>query len=390
MVIRVSKPEINLRDKLSQLELPVGPYGSSLMRVDDKMEAARIVGVGRKNMIRNGNFIINQKAPTFTNISSGHIFDGWYMHDSTNGSIAATITEATPYPPECSKYLQVQCTGTDTNLSSGQYVSLACSVEGFYFEQAKWGTRHAKDLTLSFYHRHTRPGVYSGCFRNVAANINYVFEYTQEQGDTWELAECIIIGEQTSSWTTGTGKAVNLNWSLGDESHTSDTPGKWFSGQYYHASTRQVNMMTSTSNYFRITAVQLEVGKGKTPFDDIGYESMLAWCQRYFAIIPSGTVFPGRGNSGSSYIYSYSLPVPLRASPTVATDNNLAHGTFTMRRYRDGTGVSDSTNTPTTNSTYFRGHTNMIHLLTGGFTGGDDRSAILFLSGGAITLNAEI
>ena len=80
----------------------------------------------------------------------------------------------------------------------------------------------------------------------------------------------------------------------------------------------------------------------------------------------------------------------MRASPTVGTDNDIAHGTFSMRRYRDGTGVSDSTNTPTTNSTYFRGHTNMIHLLTGGFTGGDDRSAILFLSGGAITLNAEI
>ena len=51
MVIRVSKPEINLRDKLSQLELPVGPYGSSLMRADDIMEAARIVGVGRKNTL---------------------------------------------------------------------------------------------------------------------------------------------------------------------------------------------------------------------------------------------------------------------------------------------------------------------------------------------------
>ena len=372
MVIRVSKPEINLRDKLSQLELPVGPYGSSLMRVDDKMEAARIVGVGRKNMIRNGNFSVNQKSGTFTNIASSHIFDGWYGHDSTNGSIAATIAEATPYPPECSKYIQIQCTGTDTNLTSGQYVSLTCSIEGTYFQQAQWGTRHAKDLTLSFYHRHTLPGVYSGCFRNSAANINYVFEYTQEQADTWELAE------------------VNLNWSLGDESHTSDTPGKWFSGQYYHASTRQVNFMTNTSNYFRITAVQLEVGKGKTPFDDIGYESMLAWCQRYFSIIPSGTVFPGRGNSGSSYIYSYPLPVPLRASPTVGTNNDIAHGTFSIRRYRDATGVSDSTDTPTTNSTYFRGHTNMIHLLTGGFTGADDRSATLFLSGGAITLNAEI
>ena len=390
MVIRVSKPEINLRDKLSQLELPVGPYGSSLMRSDDKMEAARIVGVGRKNMIRNGNFSVNQKAGTFTNISSGHIFDGWYGHDSTNGSIAATIAEATPYPPECSKYIQIQCTGADTNLSSNQYVSLACSIEGTYFQQAQWGTRHAKDLTLSFYHRHTRPGIYSGCFRNSAANLNYVFEYTQEQGDTWELAEIQIIGEQTNSWTTGTGKALNLNWSLGDETSVSDTPGKWFSGQYYHGSTRQINFMSSTSNYFRITAVQLEVGKGKTPFDDIGYESMLAWCQRYFNAITSGTVFPGRGNSGSSYIYSYSLPVPMRASPTVGTNNDLAHGTFSVRRYRDGTGVSDSTSTPTTSSTYFQEKTNMIHLIQGGFSGADDRSATLFLSGGAITLTAEL
>ena len=332
MVIRVSKPEINLRDKLSKLELPVGPYGSSLMRSDDKMEAARIVGVGRKNMIRNGNFIINQKAPTFTNISSGHIFDGWYMHDSTNGSIAATITEATPYPPECSKYLQVQCTGTDTNLSSGQYVSLACSIEGFYFEQAKWGTRHAKDLTLSFYHRHTRPGVYSGCFRNVAANINYVFEYTQEQGDTWELAECIIIGEQTSSWPTGNGKALNLNWSLADESSVSDTPGKWFSGQYYHGSTRQINFMTSTSNYFRITAVQLEVGKSKTPFDDIGFQAMQDWCERYYEIHwqntntnnPAGSHNDGYnalcsgGVSGSKAYFPFKYRTQKRANPTIS------------------------------------------------------------------------
>ena len=332
MVIRVSKPEINLRDKLSQLELPVGPYGSSLMRSDDKMEVARIAGVGRKNMIRNGNFSINQKSGTFTNISSGHIFDGWYGHDSTNGSIAATIAEATPYPPECSKYIQIQCTGTDTNLSSGQYVSLSCSIEGTYFQQAQWGTRHAKDLTLSFYHRHTRPGVYSGCFRNSAANINYVFEYTQEQGDTWELAEVIVIGEQTSSWTTGTGKAVNLNWSLGDESSVSDTPNKWFSGQYYHGSTRQINFMTSTSNYFRITAVQLEVGKGKTPFDNIGYEEMLAWCKRYYQQVgpasSSAMVLTGAGNGSARIRGMYQLIPEMRAAPTVTHDTSSENPTF--------------------------------------------------------------
>ena len=89
-------------------------------------------------------------------------------------------------------------------------------------------------------------------------------------------------------------------------------------------------------------------------------------------------------------MYSYQTPVPMRASPTVGTDNDLAHGTFSMRRYRDATGVSDSTSTPTTSATYFRGDTANITFYQGGFTAADDRSATLFLSGGAITLSAEI
>ena len=335
MVIRVSKPEINLRDKLSQLELPVGPYGSSLMRSDDKMEVARISGVGRKNMIRNGNFMINQKGvTTFTNITSGHIFDGWYGHDSTNGSISATIAEATPYPPECSKYLEIACTGTDTNLTSGQYVSLSCAIEGYYFQQAMWGTRHAKDLTLSFYHRHTRPGVYSGSIRNggSGSNYNYVFEYTQEQADTWELAEIQIIGPISNSWPTGNSKGVTITWSLGDEQWVSDNINKWFSGTYYHGSTRQINFMTSTDNRFRITAIQLEVGKGKTPFDDIGFQAMQDWCERYYEVHwqnhnpnnPAGAHNDGYnalssgGISGSKAYFPFKYRTQKRASPTIS------------------------------------------------------------------------
>ena len=385
MVIRVSKPEINLRDKLSQLELPVGPYGSSLMRSDDKMEAARIVGVGRKNMIRNGNFSVNQKAGTFTNISSAHIFDGWYGHDSTNGSIAATIAEATPYPPECSKYIQIQCTGTDTNLSSSQYVSLSCSIEGTYFQQAQWGTRHAKDLTLSFYHRHTLPGVYSGCFRDSDANYNYVFEYTQEQSDTWELAEIQIIGEQTNSWTTGTGKALNLNWSLGDETSVSDTPGKWFSGQYYHGSTRQVNMMTSTSNYFRITAVQLEVGKGKTPFDDIGYESMLAWCQRYFQQIVGYSDMvcagPGRSNGTTHAPFAVPLVTPLRASPTL---NACSWAVFTSNNQSNSASQTPAVTKWDANSLVLTCQLAGLSGMTNG------RALNVFLNGSTFTMSAEL
>ena len=90
--------------------------------------------------------------------------------------------------------------------------------------------------------------------------------------------------------------------------------------------------MTSTSNYFRITAVQLEVGKGKTPFDDIGYESMLAWCQRYYQQIgpasSSRMILSGAGN-GNARIRGLQQLVPeMRAAPTVTADTSSENFVF--------------------------------------------------------------
>ena len=90
------------------------------------------------------------------------------------------------------------------------------------------------------------------------------------------------------------------------------------------------------------------------------------------------------------YLYSYSPPVIMRASPTIATSDALAHGTFSIRRYRDSAGVSDSTTTPATNSTYFQNNQAFIYLQQDGFSATDDRSATIFISGGAITLSSEI
>jgi hypothetical protein len=78
--------------------------------------------------------------------------------------------------------------------------------------------------------------------------------------------------------------------------------------------------------------------------------------------------------------------------PNIGQTNSLTHGNYSMRRYRDATGVSDSTNTPTHTSSgvYFNTNIAMISLQLDGFTGADDRSATLFLQGGAITLSAEL
>ena len=175
-----------------------------------------------------------------------------------------------------------------------------------------------------------------------------------------------------------------------DDVHSQFTQWTSNSSPTYKVISGQKNFMDNTNNELYITGLQIEVGDTETSFEHRTYSDELLRCQRYFTFAPSGTVFPGRGNSGSSYIYSYQSTVPMRVSPTIGVSNDIAHGTFGVRRYRDGTGVSDSTSTPTTSSTYFSPNSNMIHLIQGGFSGADDRSATLFVSGGAITISAEL
>ena len=52
MTVRVSKPEFNLREKISELDKPTGLKGSELMRSETPQEARDLIGAnsGRKNL----------------------------------------------------------------------------------------------------------------------------------------------------------------------------------------------------------------------------------------------------------------------------------------------------------------------------------------------------
>ena len=71
MTVRVSKPEFNLREKLSELDKPVGLKGSELLKSETAQDARNLVSAGRKNIIINGDFRIAQRATTHN--SSGYL-----------------------------------------------------------------------------------------------------------------------------------------------------------------------------------------------------------------------------------------------------------------------------------------------------------------------------
>ena len=65
MTVRVNKQPFNIREKLSELERPIGVKGNELMRAETAQEAREIVSAGRKNLIINGDMRIAQRGTSF-------------------------------------------------------------------------------------------------------------------------------------------------------------------------------------------------------------------------------------------------------------------------------------------------------------------------------------
>ena len=286
--------------------------------------------------------------------------------NQTSGLGTNDILEALRYRVEAQDMATCGWNYTDPNsfitLSFWVKSSVSFNMKGYFFHHD--GSTQSYPLETGTLTANT----WTKIVRKIPGNSNVQFDNDADVGLTISFG---IFGSLFSS----ANSPVNQWVSYSSATLTNPSETTWY---------------TTNDATLEFTGLQLEVGDTATSFEHKRYADELLRCQRYFTFVPSGTVFPGRGNSGSSYIYSYQAPVPMRASPTIGTSNDIAHGTFSVRRYRDGTGVSDSTSTPTTNSTYFQGNTNMIHLIQGGFSGADDRSATLFVGGGAITMSAEL
>ena len=73
MTVRVSKPEFNLREKITELDKPTGLKGIELMRSETAQDARDLVSAGRKNLIINGAMQHAQRGTSTTTL--GYLID---------------------------------------------------------------------------------------------------------------------------------------------------------------------------------------------------------------------------------------------------------------------------------------------------------------------------
>jgi len=345
MTVRANKPAFSIREKLKELERPIGLKGSELMRAETAQEARDLVSAGRKNMVINGDMRISQRGTSFTPATEfGYTLDRWITFLSQTGSF--NVTQETTSPPDgFTHYLRVTSTAATSSITGR---NLLCQmVEGFNLAPTKWGFSDAKPCKISFWVRSSLSGKHGFTINDTSQRPCFGKGYYINQANTWEYKEIFVPPATFGDFSLNTnGRGCWLFWDMGSAS-SADVPveGIWNDTQSGYGVSGTVDIIATNGATFDITGVQLEVGKNATEFEHRSYGEELALCQRYYvAIGPQGKTNYvneiGVGYCESSTVARgyVQFPTTMRTNPTVTAD---------QLEIRTITGLQRNINSPT-------------------------------------------
>jgi hypothetical protein len=324
MTVNVSKPAINVREKLAELDKPTGIAGEAMLRAETPQEQFNLVGAGRRNLLINGAMQVAQRGTSFT--STGYTLDRFTYDKASTDEFAATITQSSDSPNGFASSLKVDVTTAESTLATDEYVRIIHKIESQDLQPLAYGTSEARSITLSFWVKSSVTGTY-------AMSI-YMFDgggdtigstYTINSANTWEYKTITFAGNEAAAIANDNTAGFFLNFILlAGSAYTSSDNTTWgtYTGSklaYGH----EANFGFSTSDDFYFTGVQLEVGKVATPFEHRSYGEELAACQRY----TYNYLFGGTASNSGTEVYRYystvnayssrlQFPVTMRAEPT--------------------------------------------------------------------------
>ena len=313
---RVRKSAFNVREKLTELGRRFGLKGSELVGAETVQDARDLVSAGRRNLIINGDMRVSQRLGSsgendLTGTSSGFGVDRFRTYQEGGGELK--LQQSTNAPPGFTNSLLNTVNTADTSVAAGEYYAIQQRIEGFNTHQLDWGTSYAKDVTLSFWVRSTVTGVYGVSLWRDNQSYNYVTSYTINIANTWEYKTITIPGPNGGTWATNNGTGIGIWWDLGSgTSYSTATTETWGQNNKFRVPS-QTSWIGTGAAEFRLTGVQLEVGKNATEFEHRPIGEELALCQRYYQKIYYNTSdYP----FGYCYTYNQSASACVVPLPT--------------------------------------------------------------------------
>lgn len=242
------------------------------------------------NIIIGGNFTTNpwQRGTTFTAVANAAVTytaDRFCINRNNDAVVdvlqtndAPTIAQAGIFTQQCFHH---DVTTADAAIAAGQYEMVRYVVEGYDASEIGFGQTNAKQITLSFWHKHTKTGTYCVAFTNSANDRSYIAEYTQAVTNTWEKAVITITADTAGTWLYSTGTGVGILFAIAIGATFQTAANAWTAGQYF-SSASQVNGLDSNSNNFKLALVKLEIGSVATPYPVELEADVLVRCSRYY------------------------------------------------------------------------------------------------------------
>ena len=231
MTVNVTKPALNIREKLAELDKPSGIAGEAMLRADSVQEQRNLIGAGRKNWIINGDLRVSQRGDytTATAYTTGaYYLDRWKLGATHSGTVQDLGSSV--------KYAATGATATGY-IEAQQYIE-------------DWEYLKGKTVTVSAYVTSNTPNAKLYAYDGVSLQLmgNHTGDGTKQY----------ISGTTTlSSSTTSLRIFVSISSASGG------------------------NTSIAAGDYIEFTEVQLELGSVATDFEHRSYGEILADCQRY-------------------------------------------------------------------------------------------------------------
>ena len=288
MTVRIANQPVNIREKLSELERPIGVNGAALMSTNTPQEAFNIISAGRKNLIINGGMNVWQRGTSFLDpASASYTADRW--KNSTNPTDISRSTDVPSGEPFTYSMLMAANGSGGTRHAALQGVELPATGSAGPF---KVGTTWTFSCWLK-----------GGASGSIFFGIDF-------RDDPNSGTNAVAVGSTNFNYTTSWQK-FTYTFTVG-------------------ASPGGTNLClaiilyagTAPANNLYITGCQLEQGKVATPFEYRSYGEELALCQRYYERwTGTGSTVWYTGHGYATQIYLW-LPykVPKRTSPSGSGD----------------------------------------------------------------------
>ena len=258
MTVKVSRPSIDIRGTLDELNKPSGIAGEAMLRADSVQEQRNLIGAGRKNLIINGGFDVWQRGTSFTTS---------YFADRFSGNHSGhTTTKSTDVPTGKGFENSAQFVGSGSDPYFFQIVEGSATIAG-------------KEATFSFWIK----GGLGQC---------YIFD------GGYTAVESTLI-ETIGAWTR---RSITHAFATGS----------------YNPLIR-IGLPINASNTCHTTGWQLELGSFATPFEHRSYGEELALCQRYYQVLVSGDDnywASGHYYNTGLFALTFSFPSTMRTTPT--------------------------------------------------------------------------